>query len=215
MIYFIHVAKTSGTFIQNYFYRIFGVKRYGKNSKFKVVKNIKNLDGYIFTFIRNPWEWQVSSYFHLRQSWQCRDRKGFIKNYPTFDDYMKIVGGTEKEFLTKYRADNQYFTQLFNTIINMNKINFIGKMEQLYDDINIVLKDNEINSVISPKKFYDEIYLEESQISHDKFNRKNMSKIGSTIHDHYSTYYTDETIKQIYDNNKEIIDNYGYEFEYK
>jgi len=200
IITLVHVAKTGGTFIRNYFKRI--------GTELKVVHDIEKRDrkSYTFSFVRNPWEWQVSLYFHMRQSWQEQPRRErFINTYPTFNDYVKALDNDTVNFV--------YFSHMLelNNVIysqsNNNKLDFVGKIENIYTDLYHILRENKIIETVKPEIFYTNSY------SGDNAGIKKNSPIGHTKHKHYSAYYNNRTIQQVYDNNKHIIKKFNYIFE--
>jgi len=124
-----------------------------------------------FSFVRNPFDKLVSAYGY-DINWHCKNK---IKNdnLDTFARYIKSGFGT------RLKNSSQYdFTY---------GCDFIGRFENLQEDINVVC---------------DKIKIPQQQLPH-----KNKSK-----HKSYSEYYDDETKQIVAEKFAKDIEYFGYEF---
>ena len=217
---FVKYPKIAGTFIKAYMQRYtksLDVKvthTYGEINKHSPVMNTNRF--YTFTFVRNPWAWQVSYYFHYCQSPQNPNRHLFVARYPTFDEWVhdapnhndvhKRVFGGIYSYMQDFFIDNCY---LHGNLM----IDYVGTVENLnYDVRKILILNNcyEIdreNEVGTPEDFYNRCDKEYCHIRDTAVNK--------TEHDHYSTYYTEETKELIRSNNEQLIGMFQYQFEEK
>jgi hypothetical protein len=185
---FIHIPKTGGTSIEysllkyanlrqkivSYYptkYLIYLINRsninlldngnkwingFHRHEKICFLEKDKKYNNYfIFTFVRNPYEWFLSLYTYIKRSKNHKDYQ-IVKdiNLKIFLDYI-----IEKKFYTQsdYIYSDKY----------KKKINFIGKIENINNDFNFILKKLKINSKLNHKnKSYNKTYNE--SLFHDK-----------------------------------------------
>jgi len=125
---FVHMPRTAGTFLSNYFSASGGVYIHGHKSVSEIGKPG---DIFIFSFIRNPWDWYVSRYFF---------EKGF-KDIPSFKEYIKEI-------------NDQWLIDIFNKYCFKDGkylIDYMGRFE----DIPKSIKDIHTFSGINPKISYE------------------------------------------------------------
>ena len=161
-----------------------------------------------FAFVRNPFDWLVSNYHYCRgihvpylkrnifdkndakknPHGNNRDCINFIaKNKQKFNS-MQISSMEFKEWIHWY-VNNVHGTQ-FEMIQDLNKKNrmdMIGKMENLQEDFNIIC---------------DKIGIPRQQIPH----------LNETKHKHYTEYYDNETREMIEEKYAKDIEYFGYNF---
>ena len=121
------------------------------------------------SFVRNPYEKIVSQYHFNSHSY------GFQNS--TFKEYIK-AWNLGKEI--------SRFPQLNTSYIN-EKLDFIGRFENLQEDFNIVCN---------------KIGIPQQQLPH----------INATKHKHYTEYYDDETKQIVAEKYAKDIEYFGYEF---
>lgn len=140
---------------------------------------------YKFAFVRNPWDLQVSSYFHLK-----RERPHLLEAHPEFDDFLKfkLDPGRAYQFHldTSIDIQTEYLIDLNGKVI----VDFIGRYENLNEDFESVC--NHLNLPL-PK------------LAH-KRRAKNRRK-------DYREYYNDETAELVANFFKRDIDMFGYSFD--
>jgi len=186
---FVHIPKCGGSSIEKALLKLEGISFPGGSMP------LKNLDkatgdefllgggrqhitidqypdaGYFkFAFVRNPWCRMVSEYIWRRQVFNLPENsfRQFILNPPTS------------------KAVDHLWPQLWFT---KDKMNFIGKFENLQDDFNAVLG---------------RLNLPQQKLTHENF----------TQHNPYWEYYDDETRKVIAERYKSDINYFSYEFEF-
>ena len=186
---FIHIPKCGGTTLETSLVDdscIFRCNAWPHNLKLKYPLNHCTLDDikeskvlhpnfdkfYSFTFVRNPFSRLVSEYFYLKGR-------------------MKLSDDTKKELI--HLANNKSESGAMGNhcmhlhkFIN-NKINFIGKLENLQQDFNIVC---------------DKVGIPQQELPH----------INKTNHKHYTEYYDDETREIVAERYAKDVEYFGYKF---
>jgi len=162
---------------------------------------MKGLENYYkFGFVRNPWDWRVSFYFHnIRND---GDARNWFKIHPTFEHFVKATHNAtfplQLRFENIYRESNRY--DIVFCFDGKLAIDYVGKYETLYKDLKKIFEINDIEMTGSIDDYFEE-------------NKNECKVINYSKHDHYGTYYTDELIDIVYEQEKSIIEKYGYKFE--
>lgn len=147
---------------------------------YEVSFNPKRYKNYFkFAFVRNPWDRVVSCYMN--------------KVVPNGPKYYQECLGKGFDYFVDFISKKDLTTadahiRLQTSLIPIQHVNFIGRLETFADDLQYIAK------VIG-------LQLQE-------IPRKNR-----TAHDHYSKYYTEKTKKIIAEKYKKDIEAFGYEFE--
>lgn len=158
-IIFIHIPKTGGLSIRKSLFNIPGNKYcHVKPNEFYHDLFFKKLNYFKFTFIRNPWDRFVSSYFYIKQYPHLFKEYNYINK---FDNINSFILNVDKKKLFK----SIYFKPQVNWIKNY-KYNYIGRFENLQDDFYILceklniekIKLKKINETLNKKKAYQEYY---------------------------------------------------------
>ena len=168
-VLFIHVIKTGGISIAT----ALNMKEKQNHStarkiKKRVGEDVWN-DYFKFTFVRNPFDKIVSQYHY--------NRYGFGFEDATFKEYIQ-AWFAGKEISRHPQLNSSYINE---------KLDFIGRFENLQEDFNIVC---------------DKIGIPQQELPH-----KNESK-----HKHYTKYYDDETRKIVAEKYAKDIERFGYKF---
>ena len=210
VLLYLRYAKCGGTFLNTYFdeyYKnhiitILHIKPYKKDRYLSEFKDSFN-KFFKFTFVRNPWSWQVSLYFHYRQSLQNPNRELFKNTFTSFKDWM--INRQNHDSAKHFGGPFNWEQDLFKNICYYNNVflpDYVGKIETMANDIKRIFEINQIKSIKAIEDFHNE--------------NKDVSKISNmSKHEHYSKYYTDDLIDLVYRENKEIIENFNYKFEDK
>ena len=151
-----------------------------------------NIDNYfVFSFVRNPWGKVVSMYKWMRLHKKERTGHPIIPQLNYYIDKYNISEFSFYNFVTKLidtkllwkhlNCDNMLFEN------GQNKLSFIGRVENFYEDFNIIC---------------DKIGIPQQQLPH-----KNATK-----HKHYTEYYDDETRQIVAEKYAKDIEYFGYEF---
>ena len=197
-IAFVHVPKTAGTSVFNYFEfkkNVRSLHRCFCNYTVSLTHltlhqmhdliNIKNY--YKFAFVRNPWDRLVSKFnFDLQQN------KGSIKPFyhnGNFDDFIKNLSDNFNYILQLKPTQfiSCHFVPQTNFVFSKKiKLDFLGRFENFDQDI--------------------------SKLA-EKFNiKKEIKHENKTNHKSYDLYYSNKTrdiVEKLY---KEDIKNFGYTF---
>lgn len=185
---YIAIPKTGTTTIHNAFSNLdddtLFIERLNKNQKDKVnqfiykhieatdlEKQIENFDKYFkFTFVRNPYARAVSwVYYYFR------------------NNKINLHEHSFKELIFKCPDWIWTCQRKFIFEDNKNLMNFVGKIENLQEDFNVVC---------------DKIKIPQQQLPH-----KNKSK-----HKSYTEYYDDETRQIVAEKYAKDIEYFGYKF---
>lgn len=210
MIYFCHLPRTGGTFISQYArHKLTKLSKkfnyYGQGTNIKkhqpasTIPNYK--DHYLFGLIRNPFDWYVSRYHYFidkpsknlnmveddisKSSDAGLVGKDFKDKY-TFKEHIKFGLTSTPNFWLSNLHDYMYEKD------GVNIMNHIGKFENMSDELDFVLKENNLEARVPLK---------------DYWGYKN-----SSIRGDYHDYYDDELIKIIMEKDRKIFDLYGYTY---
>ena len=181
---FTHIPKSAGTSIHNV---LRGKDMQGWSDHKTLSQNISasTKDYFKFTYVRNPWDRFVSSYFYFKN--YGRDGKGdvrmgkIVNRYSTFTKFVLDFHNIPES----YWVYPHFKSQL--TWIDFLPIDFIGQYELLQPHFDHVC---------------DNIGIERQQLPHT-----NESK-----HKHYTTHYNEDTIQAVAKIYRRDIEELGYDF---
>ena len=195
---FIHLPRTGGTFLRVVLEE-FGIPH---NNHYPVVSLCHSsltfsTELFTFGFIRNPYDWYVSRYFYY-----CR--KGVKEKGVSRDNDMGISPGFGKEIKSIYQhiklglesdAPRFWLSDIYDYMYKVDgklAIDYVGKFEDLENEVRKILglTRREFNAVA------------------DKHRTANL--INASKHQGYLSHLSDETMRIIYEKDKEIFDEYGY-----
>ena len=178
--------------------------KYGYTNRGTFEVNISKLN-YVFTFVRNPYDRLVSRYVHMKFRFKRkrRDRpqslivgpaiRLSLKKYFDYHNieftednftFPRFVKFAQKNFDMHWEPQIDKFER---QVISLDNIDFIGKVENLQEDLNIIC---------------DKIGIPQQQLPH----------INKSKHKHYTEYYDDETKDIIAEKFAKDIECFGYEF---
>lgn len=188
---FVHIPKTAGSSIQKWLHLsrfpdikfptdwdgkvLWNFHTTAKEYKQKLGATYNNY--YKFAFVRNPWDRMYSIY-------------AFLQTYPN----NKSIPSTFEKFVLTYDAQSRKPGQLgLQTDFILDSkgnciVDFVGKFENLYNDLQIVSKHVSIDL---PQTMYQE---------------------NTTKHKHYREYYSTKAKETVGIKFKSDIDYFGYEF---
>lgn len=108
---------------------------------------------YKFSFVRNPWDWQVSLYhFMLQFKFHPQHRK--IIKMKSFDEYIEWRVNHDRELQKQFIYDKN----------GKLLIDFIGRFENIQNDFNAICSEININKIVLSKanpsnhSFYKDYY---------------------------------------------------------
>jgi hypothetical protein len=182
---FIHIPKAAGTSVTQ---ALFGpVSRHVPYFEYEQANHRKFQRYFKFAFVRNPWDRLVSTYFFLKRGGLNEmDCQWAEQNLSGYDDFDSFVRGwvTEENVWSWVHFKPQHFFICDNDMNLM--MDFVGRMESLVDDFSFVAK-----------RLGCDVRLE---------------VINKSDHEHYSKYYTDETIRIVERVYKKDIRTFNYKF---
>ena len=158
---FVHIAKTGGTSVRDSlqplrwrdpWYYAMGLchrlnRLSGDRIGMKLPRHAKAIlakeilpetffdDLFKFTFVRNPWDVQVSSYHHILRSWPQ-----LAEGREEFKDFLRWRFSPERPFGTHLEDSNRLQTDY---LVDLNWeviVEFIGKYENLQGDFDAICK---------------------------------------------------------------------------
>jgi len=185
---FIHIPKTAGTSILKLLNNN-KIPRY-HGFWFEYQKRSPHCfnDYYKFSFVRNPWDRTVSTFFYLRKLIENSNTAFIPKNlakYETFDDFVNLFLNKDTIWSHKLFIPQWFFILDQDDIL---KVDFLGKIESIEEDFDII-KSNFKNYPIG-----------------------NLKKINSSHRKLYKDYYTNETKTKIAELYSKDIKFFDYEF---
>ena len=136
-----------------------------------------------FAFVRNPWDLQVSSYYHIR-----RERPHLMAGYEKFENFLRYKLDPARPYQyhidTSIELQSDYLVDLNGKMI----VDFVGHFENIETDFQVACR---------------RIGLKPPILAH---RRKARNRVD------YRSYYTDETAMLIADHFKSDIDRFNYKF---
>ena len=198
---FVHVPKTAGSSMRRYFgKRGFGAVEYhapdGSNddvtgvyvngTAWRIKRNLLGVwdDYFKFTFVRNPWDRMVSFFNYQKKVVHKKEKYG-IEHF-SYEKYKKSTEhGDFSLWLGEHRTMS--FLNFLSDDSGNLMMDFIGKVENLQEDFNIVC---------------DKIKIPRQQLPH----------INKTKHKHYTEYYDEETKSIVAEKCKKDIEYFNYKF---
>ncbi|MDJ0663807.1 MAG: sulfotransferase family 2 domain-containing protein [Acidimicrobiia bacterium] len=208
----LHMPKTGGVFIRMLLQKHYGdAVRLASGDAFgqpdaradqhhalrDVPRKLRRLP--TFGVVRNPWDWYVS-WFHFFTTYEHRPplfmkvSEGKSLDFPEFMSNLYSYPKRSAEY--KYNSFSAEYYRIFGCSPRRprNPKVVMGRYETVHDDLYAFLETVGVS----------EACLEEIH----SFRKMNPSQ-----HEHYSTYYTPELVEAVYEHNRPIIDEFGYEFE--
>lgn len=181
---FIHIPKTAGTSMEDFFIDRFNLKRkdhiywcdernqWAQHFTLAELESHKYDDYFKFAFVRNPWERVVSA---------CMYRKSSIRNFLMHDLTKNIEG--KKDPARHQMAQHEFLIDYYGKY----KADFVGRFENLQGDFNHVC---------------DRIGIKRGKLPHS----------NKTEHGHYSEYYNYDTKNLVARRYAKDIKYFGYEY---
>jgi len=201
---FSHIPKCGGTSILDFFYikdKTHSIRKYDKLGEHKTFKEYqkkfssKFKSYFKFCFVRNPFDRCVSLYYFRKKRANELSKLNEIlpAHWPNINEINKY---SFKDMVKKSLEDNNPNTQYLEVGCRddwwlsdeiVQKVNFIGRFENLQEDFDIIC---------------DKIGIARQQLPH-----KNATK-----HKHYTEYYDEETKSIVAKKYRKDIEYFGYEF---
>lgn len=191
---FIHIPKCGGSMVQSILYRFDLVKhRYTspQNGHLFLHQMTESKNTYNFCFVRHPYTWWPSFW-----NWSKRDRFSVMeRECPDFDTWLKDYGpfwmGHYSKYLCRYIGEDPSYPSDI-------KMNFIGKMENLFVDLDAALKNS--------GEQYDDLRLGFfiKNIHRDPILSKSYNK------QEYNKVISEKSKEIIYNTEKYVFDRFDY-----
>lgn len=193
-IFYIHIPKTGGMSVRTALKNVINFYVISHNTVDKSWMHTKQYyerypSAFYFTFVRNPWDRLVSSFFFLRNGGMNEWDKSFGEKYLkdlSFNDFVLTYIKNRVPEVINYIHIKPMSYWILNDSNNLIP-NFIGRTESLEDDLNVLLKDLGAPSI--------------------KLSRTNTSR-----HKPYYSYYTNKTMQIVADFYEQDIKLFNYEF---
>jgi len=210
-ILFVHIAKTGGTSVRAALTRLHrtdpyaipihlvnGLTRllkYKTGAKFP--RHAKAIAAYEcigepfwselfkFTFVRNPWDLQVSSWHHLR-----RVDSAPTDQFETFEEFLRYKFDTTRPWVYFFEASRQLQSHYIQDQSGRILVDFIGRFERLHEDFEEACRLGGIPQIKLPHK------------RHSRERKKD-----------YRSYYDDVTAELVANHYAEDINLFGYTFD--
>jgi hypothetical protein len=147
------------------------------NEDIKLRQRLESIDVndsyFKFTFVRNPWDRIASCYRNkIQKRWKTRPKPSLVnKGFDFMNNNLTL-----KEFLILLEEGNNRFSDIHwapqTSIVDMNKMDFIGRFESLEEDWKhvckkIKIKHNKLPHLLKTKpenKSYRDYYLDQESI---------------------------------------------------
>lgn len=163
-VVFIHFPRAGGTFIRDYIKEL-NDENFIYFPKHLPATDIKKPNEYYkFGLIRNPFDWYLSSYYYYIQKPTRRINKAekgilesmdaklrgseFFSRFPTIDDFIQWG------FLAN--RPSFWFSYLYNHFFcdrGRLAVDYVGRLENIYDELDFVMGLNNISSRLDLRSF--------------------------------------------------------------
>jgi len=167
---FVHIPKNAGLSVS---YTLFGNTggSHRKIINYKKIFSKRTFNSYYkFSFVRNPWDRLVSTYFFLKADGITKkDKLWSENNLGKYNDFNVFVS----EWLTEENISNSLHFQHQHSFLENEKgeikIDFIGRVENIEEDFETIVARLNINRSLKNtnkskrKKDYKQYYNEESK----------------------------------------------------
>ncbi len=224
---FVHIPKTAGTSINNLLGQkgnnpIIGsgnIFKIGRSNRFDPPPSHLRADDYLkydfvtpeqfesyfkFAFVRNPWDRLVSEYKYRRLSHKYDFKTYLLHKFPRpewSDEYCHVL--PQYDFIFDEEGNQ--------------RVDFIGRYENLKEDIKVVLEKLGLKSRSLPHKNrslslnrnFGQSPVEVLKNVRDVFS----IKVRRNTYTHYSQYYDDEAREVVAEVYKNDILTFGYQFQ--
>jgi hypothetical protein len=194
----IHIPKCAGTQLQAFLHHLNLVKyryNYPQDGHLFLHQMMNSKDTYNFCFIRNPYTWWPSFWYWSKSGAGDRFSKQ-EKECPDFDTWIQDYGpfwmGLYSKLILRYIGEDS----LYESDIKMN---FIGKIENLYNDLFIALKNS--GEIFNEGRFHHLVKEADTKESLKKWSNKQ----------EYKKEISEQSKNIIYKSEKWIFDRFNYE----
>lgn len=137
-IVFLHLSKTGGiwanSILEHYDFEIINLKKNGGH----LPNSAKYNDHFTFGFIRHPVAWYKSLYrFFKTNNWVLQSGGNFTD----------LKSDNINEFLAIIKSRNRFdLIQMYDEFFVKHPVSYIGKYENLYDDLDLCLRLNGVDA---------------------------------------------------------------------
>jgi hypothetical protein len=191
-ILFVHIPKCAGVSLAEALEKKIPIIRHGPHFK---CKDLFDADGrlardefFVFTFVRNPWERLVSTFFYImkggRAEIDARRRDLILSKYQ--GDFRRFVQDIESwinireadsiypdQFIPHFRPQSEFI--LDNDGFNM--IDFIGRVENIEQDFKLLCAALSVDAVKLPKS---------NRSSHGRYQKYYDDKSKDIVAEYYA-----------------------------
>jgi hypothetical protein len=197
---FIHIQKCGGSFVREFLLKEYDVSKSGINHD--GIKNIKQKSDFIFSTIRNPWDWYVSWYHGsvVRSLKEGKATGPFAHLYnKNFKEYLRNLF-----FNAKGKAHDVDFEICRSGNYGPYSFRFINCCSENFKRIEFIKCENLERNLIQ--------LFKEKDIDINEKELLSLEKINNTKRKDYREYYDDESIEWVRQKDRMIVDNFGYTF---
>lgn len=210
-----HIPRTAGQKIRSLFQerqKCLNIHRDGAHIPIVRVLEIKS-PLKIFIFVRNPWDFYISTYFFRLRRWaEVENPQGLAPvdaEMRSFSYWMKFLDQSRRSGVRMTRQDGTRIedstygpisiSDWRKHLLGEHKPDYIGYFENFEDDVRRILGQ----------------LIPEALKKYPLTNESLKSKVNNTRHDHYSCYYDREIVDLVYEWDGEFINEFNYKFEEK
>jgi len=208
---FVHIAKTGGTSVRaalnklrwrdpyypmmylcHRFSHLTGHKigtKFPRHSKIIAAKEMLPAEHFDqlfkFSFVRNPWDLQVSSFHHIR-----RERPQVMQSIDDFNEFMRWKFNPERPYQYHIETSLQLQSDYLVDLHGNKLVDFLGRTENLQDDFEHVCNTIGIKPFELPQK-----------------------RVAKDRKKDFRSYYADDTAEMVANHFARDVEMLGYQFD--
>lgn len=237
---YIHIPKTAGHFAKRYIKKFAGPVLYEGEWHGPISRLPKEYSGLpVVSFVRNPWDWYVSWFFHQKDTGFFNPLAGASaeQGYTEFEPAMKFImksikrGSKESKVLGAYIKSDEYkqfiklkaqnepgLADLNNTMHKALVRDNIGMLVWRYEfllgshskDVIFGRFENLAEDLLA---IFNSLGIELSAEEKQEVLSGGPMNVGqSRFNRSYRVFYNDLLVKQVASRERKIIDQFGYKF---
>ena len=199
---FLHIPKCAGVSLAEALEKKTSVRRQGPHCKYGEIflskGGLAREDYFVFTFIRNPWDRLVSTFFYILKGGRAEidirrrdlylrkyrgDFRSFVLDIENWIDIKESDSIYHDQFIPHFRPQNEFICDNSGNVL----VDFVGRVETIDTDFQSLCKTLSIDTVPLPKNnrsshfSYHKYYDDETRAIVAKYYAKDIELFSFTF----------------------------------